>query len=54
MEFFPFALKGSTDYAAVERALVRARLPITGLKALFELKKALSSGKMSIGVRSMN
>ncbi|DBA79685.1 TPA: hypothetical protein ACH3X1_008358 [Trebouxia sp. C0004] len=40
----PFALKGSTDYAAVTRASVRARLPITGLKALFELKKAISSG----------
>lgn len=47
----PFALKGSIDYAAVKRASVRARLPITGLKALFELKKAVSSGEISIGVR---
>ena len=47
----PFALKGSTDYAAVERASVRARMPITGLKALLKLKKAVTSGEMSIGVQ---
>ena len=47
----PFALKGSTDYAAVERASVRARLPITGLKACFELKKVVNSGEMSIEVQ---
>lgn len=49
--FLPFALKGSTDYAAVGRASVRAHQPITGLKALFGLKKVVSSGEMSVAIQ---
>ena len=43
----PFALKGTTHYAAVQRASIKARLPLTGLRALFALKKAVDSGEMS-------
>ena len=48
----PFKLKGSTDFAAIERASIIAGLPITGLKALFALKKAVSPGEMSRGLQS--
>ena len=44
----PFALKGTTHYAAVQRASIKARLPLTGLRALFALKKAVDSGEMSM------
>ena len=46
----PFPLKGTTDYAAVECASVKARMPITGLKALVELRKVVDAGEMSFCV----
>ena len=43
----PFTLKGTTDYAAVDREAVAARMPLLGLRVLFELKKIIDSGEVA-------
>ena len=49
----PFTLKGTTDYAAVQRQTVRSGLPVTGLKVLLEWRKTVSSGETLTALMSV-
>jgi hypothetical protein len=42
----PFTLKGTTDYAAVDRDADAAFMPDLGLRVLFELKKVINRGSV--------